>query len=259
MFPGETEESCLYYVDTDSFVIKFTKWALDRILIYSLELFGDTNELFDHSNYPDNHILYSETNKNKFGCIQDEFAGVSPTSAHYLGPKSYSASNEVDMRKVSGKGIKKPFIPSHSAYKEVAGFSKVLRIDVRSIRSINKENVMYVQTKIGLTPGSIKRWFTSPNDSLPHGYKGLCKIGFTSALAKHLHLHNIRGETRKYNNEDEDGVLMDHKHRRYCKMGNEDEPLTNTCGQKRKQEDIEKIDPLVNRIKRYRRIAENFK
>jgi hypothetical protein len=76
---------------------------------------------------------------------------------------------------------------------------------------------------------------------------------------QHLHLHNIRSEKRKYNNVRDEDDLVGNKQRRYCKIGNVDEPRVNTCGQKRKQEDDEKHDPLINRIKRYRLIENNFK
>jgi hypothetical protein len=106
-------------------------------------------------------------------------------------------------------------------FKIAAGFSQVIHVGVTSIRSINKENVMYHQEKIAVAPGTVKREFTSPNDSKPFGYRTLANGSFTSSLSKHLHLYIIGGNKRKYIDDNEGEELYDNKHRRYCKMLNE--------------------------------------
>jgi len=65
------------------------------------------DEMFDCSDYPTRHPLYSETNKKRVGCWKDENSSDSPIS-EYVGirAKLYSISS-VKSNKVTAMGISK--------------------------------------------------------------------------------------------------------------------------------------------------------
>ena len=70
--------------DTDSFFMEIES-SYDRDTILK-----SMSHIFDSSNYPPSHPLYSEVNKARLGCFKDEAAGEEIEEFICLSPKSYS-------------------------------------------------------------------------------------------------------------------------------------------------------------------------
>jgi len=64
-------------------------------------------DLYDKSNYPKDHMLYSDRNKKVLGEMKDECEGGTIKEAVAIRPKVYSVleENQKDIRKA--KGVKK--------------------------------------------------------------------------------------------------------------------------------------------------------
>jgi len=78
---GESVKLC--FTDTDSLLYHFQASNIDGFI-------RDNKELFDTSNYPPSHALYSRANEKKIGCFKNELAGTSPLEFVGLRPKCYS-------------------------------------------------------------------------------------------------------------------------------------------------------------------------
>ena len=88
----------LLFTDTDSLAYE----------IHCDDLYEDLKSikhLFDTSDYPENHPLYSDTNKKAIGCFKDECNGVPHT--HFIGlrPKMYSLLQLDQKEKRTAKGV----------------------------------------------------------------------------------------------------------------------------------------------------------
>ena len=74
--------------DTDSFFLALTTDSSIKLNDIYLEL----RPIFDSSNYPLDHPLYSTTNKARLGCFKDETGGCEIKEMVLLKPKMYSIS-----------------------------------------------------------------------------------------------------------------------------------------------------------------------
>jgi len=93
----------LLFMDTDSLTYE----------VRTDDIFEDmkpvAEEMFDCSDYPTEHQLYSETNKKRVGCWKDENSSDSPISEFVgLCTKLYSISS-AKSNKVKAKGISKSY------------------------------------------------------------------------------------------------------------------------------------------------------
>ena len=88
---GDNVKLCM--TDTDSFLVEVT--ARD---IY--EDMGKFRHMFDTSNYPLNHPLYSEVNKKVLGKFKDECPANPPKEYVGLKPKMYSLDLGVKEKKL---------------------------------------------------------------------------------------------------------------------------------------------------------------
>ena len=121
----------LFYTDTDSLVIE----------IQTEDVYADmaaTADLYDTSDYPKDHPLYSATNKKVLGKMKDECAGVPIAENVGLRPKMYSIlrADEKTIRKA--KGVKRAIVKKllhHEQYKEALFEKKTFRHGMDMLRS----------------------------------------------------------------------------------------------------------------------------
>ncbi|OXA41924.1 hypothetical protein Fcan01_23329 [Folsomia candida] len=133
-------------------------------------------DIFDTSNYPKDHFLFSLKNKKIPGKLQDEKAGFLIKS--YASPKAKMLSlevvdgvNIVDIHK-RAKGIKKNVIKhdlSHENFKEVVLNEILTYATMNSFRSINHQMGSYCITKIGMHSFDDKRYLYSNINSYAYG------------------------------------------------------------------------------------------
>ena len=94
----------LLYTDTDSFL-----YEINAPMSMIEQVFSEKAELFDFSNYPKSHHLFSDVNKKVPGLFKDETAGTSIKEFVGLRSKMYSFVFEEGQKKnvKTAKGVKK--------------------------------------------------------------------------------------------------------------------------------------------------------
>lgn len=98
--------------DTDSFVLFFQE-------VDPYYMMADFPHMFDLSNYPRDHRMFSDANAKKLGCFKDELGGVPMEECVFLRPKLYSMSY-AKKQKNTAKGIARVIIKNklhHEDYK----------------------------------------------------------------------------------------------------------------------------------------------
>jgi len=156
--------SCeLLMSDTDSLMyLIHTKDVYEDMLLMS--------HLFDTSEYPTDHFLFSEINKKVVGKMHDEANGYQITEFVGLQPKMYSFKgyktvneNGIDIKleigKKTGKGINKNLKKHihHSLYKQIL-FNQVIAATTSTTIRSRKHKIQTVeQTKYSLHPFDSKR------------------------------------------------------------------------------------------------------
>jgi hypothetical protein len=131
--------------------------------------------LLDSSNFAKDHVLFSNANKAKLGCIKDELAGHVISEAVLLKPKCYSMRTVLGYEKKTAKGIQycvKEAI-GHSTYREVYERQIEILRPVRQFRSKDHVISTIEQRKWALSCTDTKRAWTEPNSSLPYGHYAL--------------------------------------------------------------------------------------
>ena len=150
--------------------------------IFTDDLYVDLiprRQLFDFSSYDPSHMLFSNENKKKIGCMADEAKGKIIKSFVGLAPKMYSVSGE-GFDKVAAKGIKKSLVKralSHSVFKRVLLKQKMLVARMNLIRSKYHRLSASSYTKRALHCFESKRFI------LPGG---LCTLAHNHFLIKPL-------------------------------------------------------------------------
>jgi len=148
-------ESCtLLYTDTDSLLVE----------IQTEDIYADmakNSDLYDTSDYPKDHPLYSTKNKKVPGLFKDECASI--PIAEYVGlrPKMYSIlrADEVEIRRA--KGVKKYVVKkqiSHEQYKECLNNKKIFHHSMNTLQSKGHQIYGKCLNKISLSPLDTKRW-----------------------------------------------------------------------------------------------------
>lgn len=170
-------QSTLCFTDTDSFLYHIEIEALYDHL-YRLRTH------FDFSNYPEDHPLYSLTNKAVIGKFKDETASVPIIEFCGLRSKMYSILTADGKQKMAAAGIKKAVAKRelhHQLYKKIlVGPSMVQSVDEpfedlyvnqKTFRSFNHQVYTIDTRKVGLTRYDDKRWILSDGVSTrPHGH-----------------------------------------------------------------------------------------
>jgi len=144
----------LLYTDTDSLLVEI---ATEDVY----EDMKNNMDLYDTSDYPKDHPLYSNVNKKVLGKMKDECAGTPIAECVCLRPKMYSImmADEVNIKKA--KGVKKSVVKkqiTHENYKETLFSAKQQWHGMNILRSEGHKIYGMHLNKISLSPFDSKRW-----------------------------------------------------------------------------------------------------
>ena len=165
LFPSQLK---LLYTDTDSFLYEITSSNCE-------ESFFQNKHLFDFSNYPKNHKLYSIENKKVPGLFKDECGGNQISEFIGLRSKMYSFVFEDENLKgtKTAKGVKKNVIEhdiKHQDYRDCLFLSNQFEHQFANISSSKHKVVTAQKRKISLSPFDDKRYLLNNIFSLPYGH-----------------------------------------------------------------------------------------
>jgi len=149
----QTFQIRLLFTDTDSLCYYMT----GHDLYGALKQFSD---LFDFSDYPENHPLYSATNKKVMGKMKDETASRPISEFVGIRAKMYSLDC-VDHTKKRAKGVTKSVIKNnlmHAMYLETLRNESIRRDRMVRIASSAHQLTTTVFNKISLSPFDNKRY-----------------------------------------------------------------------------------------------------
>ena len=160
------EKAHLLFTDTDS-------------LTYHIEtpdIYADMAlhpELFDTSDYPQDHPLYSTENKKKIGCFKDELNSKPVYEFVGLRAKMYSLLSSEGEKKTA-KGVSRSVVKrkiTHENYKDVLFDSKLTREIQYRIQSDHHQIFTIKQSKVALSPLDDKRYIDDDGiHTRPHGH-----------------------------------------------------------------------------------------
>ena len=156
----------LLYTDTDSVIIH----------VQTEDIYADMlkhADLYDTSNFPEDHPLYSTTNK-KVGKFKDELGGKVLTEFMGLRPKMYSYVGEESGKRA--KGVKKSVLRksiTHDDYRSCLFEKEVFHRDMPGLRS--RAHTIYGETvhKVALAPLDTKRYILDGISTLAFGHVGI--------------------------------------------------------------------------------------
>ena len=165
------EDIQLLYTDTDSllFNVKTENVYEDMKL---------NKKVYDFSNYPENHELYSIKHKAAVGRFKDETAGNPIYEFVGLRPKMYSFITANDQKEYKkAKGVTKAVVADvikHKQYVECLQNSTLMKHPMRHIRSDHDHLGIYDLKKISLSPLDTKRFINKDGiTSLPFGHRDI--------------------------------------------------------------------------------------
>jgi len=147
--------------------------------IHNIDLYNQLHpamlrdDLLDTSNYPREHMLFTNRNKAKLGCIKDEVCGEELQEAILLKPKCYSMITfSGKANKKTAKGIQYCVRQAlrHEEYVNVFKLQNELACTVRRFQSTNHIVNTVELTKWALSATDNKRAWISANKSLPFGH-----------------------------------------------------------------------------------------
>ena len=160
----------LLFTDSDSLC-----YEIKTDSIYQ-EMAQDSH-LFDTSDYPSSHPLYSTTNKKVLGKMKDETAGIPIQEFVGLRTKMYSLLYTQDNKQVekkTAKGIANNLTRRairHHDYKHCLLNSEVRMASMNQIRSVIHTIYSIKLNKVGLSPYDDKRYLLDNGcDSLAYGH-----------------------------------------------------------------------------------------
>ena len=158
----------LCYTDTDSVIIQVT----------TADIYADMKkhaDLYDTSNYPPSHPLFSVKNKKVIGKFKDELGGKVMFEFVGIRPKMYSYAGEDSGKRA--KGVKKSVLKntiSHDDYKTCLLDKKVHSRDMPGLRSYNHTIHGETVHKVALAPLDTKRYILDDGiTTLAFGHKDI--------------------------------------------------------------------------------------
>jgi len=101
----------LIYTDTDSLLMEIEMDDVYRDMAEDLIL-------YDTSNYPKEHPLYSSVNKKVLGKMRDECAGRVINEAVAIWPKMYAIMEEKEKNVKRAKGVKKYMVEKENQHEQ---------------------------------------------------------------------------------------------------------------------------------------------
>ena len=156
----------LVYTDTDSLILDIQTEDVYRDMSHN---FG----LYDTSNYPKDHPLFSGANKKVLGKMKDECGGQPIDEVVAIRSKMYSVEvGEKNIRKA--KGVKKKVIEketTHEYYKEALFERRQFMHKMKILRSEGHEMYGMCMNKILLSSFDTKRWIADDGiQTLAYGH-----------------------------------------------------------------------------------------
>jgi hypothetical protein len=149
---GQKAQLC--YTDTDSLLFE----------VETEDAYADMKEdsgLYDFSDYPKEHICYSDTNKKVPGLFKDECNGRPVAEFVGLRPKMYSILQADGDNVKKAKGVQRVVVKKdlrHVLYKQCLDEHKEMRHTQVAIRSKGHQIGVYEQVKTSLSPLDTKKW-----------------------------------------------------------------------------------------------------
>lgn len=157
----------LMFTDTDSFCYSISTEDIYKDM-------KEREDLFDTSNYPQDHFLYSTTNARVVGKFKDECAGEPPLEFVGLRSKMYSILLKGDKAKSTAKGVKRSFAKKffkHQLYKDCLFNETRTSTNFHTIRTQNHKICTNAIRKDGLSPYDDKRYLLKgTTDTLAYGH-----------------------------------------------------------------------------------------
>ena len=147
------DNAILCFTDTDSLLYHITTDDVYR------DMAAQPN-LYDTSDYPEEHYLHNTANKKVLGKMKDELAGTPISEFVGLRSKMYSIKTPDGERKTA-KGISRVTIKKrlrHEMYRNCLFTGKTTTETVRSIRSKNHQIYSIAQKKLALSSFDDKRF-----------------------------------------------------------------------------------------------------
>ena len=148
------DKAKLLFTDTDSLTYHITTDDIYQDM-------KQDQELYDTSDYPKEHPLYSPTNKKVIGKFKDETAGIPIAEFVGLRAKMYSIKTEDGKEEKKGKGIKKSVLKKqvrHQDYKDCLFQQREYHHDMMGFRSHEHQVYTEKQMKKSLSPFDDKRY-----------------------------------------------------------------------------------------------------
>ena len=173
-------ESCqLLYTDTDILLLE----------IETEEVYKDMAQnqtLYDTSDYPQVHPLYSSANKKVLGKFKDECAGRAVAEYVGLRPKMYPILEDGGKNTKKAKGVKKNVVKKHirhEQYKEALFEKQTFRHGMDVLRSERQRIYGQHLNKVSLSSFDSKRWIAKNGvDTLAYGHGMRDVAGWTEEL-----------------------------------------------------------------------------
>lgn len=164
-------------------------WIILDSLCYHIETddiykdMAESMELYDFSEYPKDHPLYSDKNKKVLGKFKDETSGVPPMEFVGLKPKMYSLLVDNKAKKTA-KGVCKSVVEktiTHNDYKNAVMQNELRMALMKQFRSQKHDIYMVEINKISLNPYDDKRYVLNNGIStLAHGHYKIKSINVNS-------------------------------------------------------------------------------
>jgi len=158
----------LIYTDTDSVLLD----------IQTEDVYKDMAQdigLFDTSNYPKDHPLYSVQSKKVLGKMKDECEVSVIEETVATRPKMYSVMEQKNIKKA--KGVKKNLVEieiRHEQYKEALFEKKQFWHGMNILRSGDHKIYSMRLNKVSLSPFDTKRWIAEDGvNRLAYGHKDI--------------------------------------------------------------------------------------
>lgn len=156
----------LLFTDTDSLC-----YSVQTKNIY-LDMAQNLN-LYDTSDYPEEHFLHSDVNKKELGKMKDEMNGEAPKEFVGLRSKMYSLLSKKGEKKTA-KGVVRTVRQKklkHANYKKCLFMNCRIRKNMKTIISKNHELYSITTNKVALCPLDDKRYILEDGYStLAHGH-----------------------------------------------------------------------------------------
>ncbi|XP_056008808.1 uncharacterized protein LOC130051232 [Ostrea edulis] len=152
------EKAKLLMTDTDSLFYRFEVQDLYNEIHQHMDL-------FDTSNYPREHFLFSDKNKKVVGKMKDETAGTVVRGFAGLRPKMYSFVVNDGKEVKKAKGVSKTVVSKEIMYKQYVDClsnGEYERHNMRSIRSDNHNLYLKSIHKVSLSSFDDKRYWLEP-------------------------------------------------------------------------------------------------